>query len=88
MFVDRSQANVAQWMQWRQQFHKNKAEPQYGAAKAGFEQAAQNGFPVDAELRFLEINGDLSLKKPEDVLVGELKFQPIYDLKQGKAITK
>jgi len=88
VFVDRSQADVAQWMQWRQQFHKNKAEPQYGAAKAGFEQAAQNGFPVDAELRFLEINGDLSLKKPEDVLVGELKFQPIYDLKQGKAVTK
>ena len=88
VFVDRSQADVAQWMQWRQQFHKNKAEPQYGAAKAGFEQAAQNGFPVDAELRFLEINGDLSLKKPEDVLVGELKFQPIYDLKQSKAITK
>lgn len=88
VFVDRSQANVAQWMQWRQQFHKSKAEPQYGAAKAGFEQAAANGFPVDAELRFLEINGDLSLKKPEDVLVGELKFQPIYDLKQGKAVTK
>ncbi len=88
VFVDRSQADVAQWMQWRQQFHKSKAEPQYGAAKVGFEQAAANGFPVDAELRFLEINGDLSLKKPEDVLVGELKFQPIYDLKQGKAITK
>jgi len=88
VFVDRSQADVAQWMQWRQQFHKSKAEPQYGVAKVGFEQAAANGFPVDAELRFLEINGDLSLKKPEDVLVGELKFQPIYDLKQGKAITK
>jgi hypothetical protein len=89
VFVDRSQANVAQWMEWRQKFHgKSKTEPQYGAAKVGLEQAAANGFPVDAELRFLEINGDLSLKKPEDVLVGELKFQPIYDLKQGKAITK
>jgi len=88
VFVDRSQANVAQWMQWRQQFHKSKAEPQYGAAKASLEQAAQNGFPVDAELRFMEINGDLSLKKPEEVMIGELKFQPIYDLKQGKAIAR
>ena len=50
VFVDRSQANVAQWMQWRQQFHKSKAEPQYGAAKAGLEQAAQNGFPVDGRI--------------------------------------
>ena len=88
VFVDRSQANVAQWMQWRQQFHKSKAEPQYGAARVGFEQAAANGFPVDAELRFLESNGELSLKKPEEVLTRELKFQPIYDLKQGKAVAK
>jgi len=89
VFVDRSQAKGAEWMQWRQQFHgKNKTEPQYGAVKAGLEQAAQNGFPVDAELRFIEINGDLSLKKPEDILIGELKVQPIYDLKQGKAIAR
>ncbi len=88
VFVDRSQANVAQWMQWRQQFHKSKADPQYGAARVGFEQAAANGFPVDAEMRFLAINGDLSLQKPEDILLGELKFRPIYDLKQGKAVTR
>jgi hypothetical protein len=88
VFVDRSKADVAQWMQWRQQFHKNKVEPQYGAAKTGLEQAAQNGFPVGAELRFMEINRDLSLKKPEEVLIGELKWQPIYDLKQGKALTR
>jgi hypothetical protein len=75
-------------MQWRQQFHKSKAEPQYGAARVGFEQAAANGFSVDAEMRFLAINGDLSLQKPEDILLGELKFQPIYDLKQGKAVTR
>jgi hypothetical protein len=88
VFVDRSKADVAQWMQWRQQFHKNKVEPQYGTAKTGLEQAAQNGFPVGAELRFMEIDGALSLKKPEEVLIGELKWQPIYDLKQGKAVSK
>jgi hypothetical protein len=89
VFVDRSHANLAQWMQWRQQFHgKSKTEPQYGAAKTSLEQAAQNGFPVEAELRFMEINGDLSLKKPEEVMIGELKFQPIYDLKLGKAVAR
>jgi hypothetical protein len=89
VFVDRSEANLSQWMSWRQQFHgKSKTEPQYGTAKSGLEQAAQNGFLVGAELRFVEINGDLSLKKPEELLIGELKWQPIYDLKQGKAVTK
>ena len=89
VFVDRSHADIAQWMQWRQKFHgKSKTEPQYGAAKFSLEQPAQNGFPVEAELRFMEINGDLSLKKPEEVMVGELKFQPIYDLKQGKAVAR
>jgi len=89
VFVDRSQANVAQWMEWRQKFHgKGKTESQYGAAKTSLEQAAQNGFPVEAELRFMEINGDLLLKKPEEVMIGELKIQPIYDLKQGKAVAR
>jgi hypothetical protein len=89
VFVDWSQADLTQWMQWRQKFHgKSKTEPQYGPAKAGLEQAVQNGFPVDGELRFVEINGDLSLKKPEEILTGELKFQPIYDLKQGKAVAR
>jgi hypothetical protein len=89
VFVDGSHTDVAQWMQWRQQFHgRSKTEPLYGAAKTGLEQAAQNGFPVVAELRFLEVNGELSLKRPEEILMGELKFQPLYDLKQGKAISR
>ncbi len=89
VFVDRSQANAAQWMEWRKQFHgKSKTEPQYGAVKAALEQAAQNGFPVDGELRFVEIQGELLVKKAEDVLTSELKFQPVYDLKQGKAVTR
>lgn len=87
IFVDRS-INSAQWLEWRRQFHKTKADPHYGAVKAGLEQAAQNGFVVDGELRFVELNGDLLLKRPEDILAGELKFQPIYDLKKNQALTK
>jgi hypothetical protein len=88
VFVDRSQANATQWMEWRRQFHKSKAEPQYGAVKVGLEQAAQNGFPVAGELRFVEIQGVLLLQKPEDILRGTLNFQPIYDLKQRKPLTR
>jgi hypothetical protein len=87
IFVDRS-ANSAQWLEWRRQFHKNKAEPHYREAKNSLDQAAQNGVTVDAELRFVALNGDLLLKRPEDVLARELKFQPIYDLKKNQALSK
>jgi hypothetical protein len=87
VFVDRS-FNSAQWLEWRRQFHKSKAEPHYGVVKASLEQAAQNGFVVDGELRFVTVNGDLLLKRPEDILAGELKFQPIYDLKKNQALSK
>jgi hypothetical protein len=87
VFVDRS-FNPAQWLEWRRQFHKNKAEPHYKEAKTSLEQAAQNGFAVDAELRFVVLNGDLLLKRPEDILVGDLKFKPNYDLKNNQALAK
>jgi hypothetical protein len=87
IFVDRS-FNSAQWLEWRRQFHKSKAEPHYRVVKASLEQAAQNGFAVDGELRFVTVNGDLLLKRPEEILAGELKFQPIYDLKRNQALSK
>jgi len=87
IFVDRS-FNSAQWLEWRRQFHKSKAEPHYGVVKASLEQAAQKGFVVDGELRFVALNGELLLKRPEDILTGELKFQPIYDLKKNQALSK
>ena len=88
VFVDRAGDQSAQWMQWRRMFHKSTAEPQYGAAGALLEQAARRGFPVDGELRFIEIGGDLISKKPEDFLTGDLKISPIFDLRQGKAVAK
>jgi hypothetical protein len=75
-------------MEWRKQFHKSKTEPQYSAAKTSLEQAAQSGFAVEGELRFLEVEGELQLKRPEEALTAELNFQPIYDLRQGKALAR
>jgi len=88
VFIDRTQAKSDQWMEWRKKFHKSKAEGQYGTVSALLEKAAQSGFPVDAELRFIEIGGNLISKKPEDFLTGDLKIGAIYDLKQGKPVTK
>ncbi len=87
VFVDRS-VNPAQWLEWRRQFHKTKADPHYKEAKTSLDQAAQNGFTVEGELRFVVLDGDLQMKRPEDVLTGELKFQPIYDLKKNQPIGK
>jgi hypothetical protein len=87
IFVDRS-FNPDKWLEWRQPFHRTKAEPHYKEAKTSLDQAAQNGVTVMAELRFVALNGDLQLKRPEDVLAGELKFQPIYDLKKNRALVK
>ena len=86
VFIDRSQTDPAQWMAWRKQFHKSKAEGQYSGMTAELEQAAQKGFLVNGELRFIEYNGDLQLKRPEELLKGELKFEPRFDVKQGKAL--
>jgi hypothetical protein len=88
VFVDRSQADSAQWMEWRKQFHKSKTDPQYGAVKTVLEEATRNGFAVSAELRFVVVNGELELKRSEDVLIKELRFQPIYDLKQAKPLVR
>ncbi len=88
IFVDRSQFKSDQMMEWRKVFHKSKAEGEYGAVGAALEQAARSGFPVNAELRFIEIGGDLILKRPEDFLAGDLKVKPIYDLGQGKTVAK
>jgi hypothetical protein len=88
VFVDRTQCKAGQWMEWRRVFHKSKVEEEYGAVCALLEKAAGSGFPVDAELRFIEIGGNLISKNPEDFLTGDLRIAPIYDLKQGKPVTK
>jgi hypothetical protein len=88
VFLDRSQCKAGQWMEWRKVFHKSKTEEEYGAVGTLLEKAAQCGFPVDAELRFIEIGGNLISKKPEDFLTGDLKVSPIFDLKQCKPINK
>jgi hypothetical protein len=88
VFIDRSQANSAQWMDWERQFHKSKTDGQYTQAKDKLEKAEQSGFPVSAELRFIESGGELQLQTPEDFLTREGKMAPLYDLSQGQVLAK
>jgi len=88
VFIDRSQANTAQWLDWRRQFHKSKTDGQYTTARDNLEKAEKSGFPVSAELRFIDAGGELQLQKPEELLIREKKMAPLYDLGQGQALAK
>jgi hypothetical protein len=88
VFIDQSGLTPQQWIEWREKFHKSKAQPQYGATKSKLDQACTEGCGVAAELRFIQKDGDLLTKSPEEVLRGDLKFAPIYDLNRQKKISK
>ena len=88
VFIDQSGLTPQQWIEWREKFHKSKVQPQYGATKSKLDQACTAGCGVAAELRFIQKNGDLVAKSPEEVVRVDLKFPPIYDLNQQKKISK
>jgi hypothetical protein len=88
VFIDQSGLTPQQWIEWREKFHKSKAEPQYGSTKSKLDQACTDGCGVGAELRFIQKDGELVAKSPEEVLRGDLKVAPIYDLNQQKKISK
>ncbi len=88
VFIDQSGLTPQQWIEWREKFHKSKAEPQYGSTKSKLDTACQAGCGVGAELRFVQVNGDLMTKSPEAFLLQDLKFAPIYDLNKGQKLSK
>jgi hypothetical protein len=88
VFVDQSGLTPQQWYEWRQKFHKSKAQEQYSVAQSKLEQACQAGCGFTAELRFIEQNGELqTAKSPETVLRDDLKFAPLYDLNLQKKLS-
>jgi hypothetical protein len=89
VFVDQSALTPQQWIEWRKQFHKSKAEGEYGATKDRLEKAVAEGMKIGGELRFILKNGELSSgKTPEAVLRDDLAFAPSFDLKQGVKLSK
>ncbi len=88
VFIDQSNLTPQQWIEWREKFHKSKTEPQFGSTKSKLDKACTAGCGVGAELRFIQKNGELLGKSPEEVLRQELKFAPIYDLNRQQKIAK
>ena len=88
VFVDQSGLTPQQWIEWREKFHKSKTGEEFAVAKSNLEQACEAGCGVGAELRFVQKNGDLISKSPEEVLRHDLKFAPIYDLNRRQKISQ
>jgi hypothetical protein len=88
VFIDQSGLTPQQWIEWREKFHKSKTGEQFATAKTKLDHACQAGCAVGGELRFIQKNGELLAKSPEEVLRLDLKFAPIYDLNQQQKISK
>jgi hypothetical protein len=88
VFVDQSGLTPQQWYEWRVKLHHvSKAEPEYGVAYSKLEQACQAGCGFTAELRYIEINGELvTSTSPEAFLRNDLKLAPLYDLNLQKKL--
>jgi hypothetical protein len=89
VFIDQSGLTPRQWIEWRRKFHgKSKTDPEYSEAKSKLDTACTAGCGVGAELRFIQRNGELVAKSPEEVLRQDLKFAPIYDLNRQQKLSK
>jgi len=88
VFIDQSNLTPREWIEWRQKFHKSKTEPQYGDVKSKLDKACTTGCGVGAELRFIQVNGELVGPSPEKVLGQDRKVTPIYDLNRQQKIGK
>lgn len=86
VFIDQSGLSPQQWFEWRQRFHKSKAEPAYAQALSKLEQACKEGCGFIAELRYIQKNGEPLPQTPESVLKTDLHFAPLYDLNLQKKI--
>lgn len=86
VFVDQSAMNPKQWIEWRRQFHKNKAEPEYADAVARLEKAIAAGFPVTGEMRFVLSDGELSPAPLQELLPTGLSCPPRYDCAKGEPV--
>lgn len=88
VFIDQSGLTPQQWIDWREKFHKSKTGEEFAATKSKLEQACAAGCGVGGELRFVQQNGELVTKSPEEILKSDLKVAPIYDLNQQQKISR
>jgi|UniRef100_A0A7V6A240 hypothetical protein len=88
VFIDQRGLTPQQWIEWRQRFQKNKTEEEYGSTKSKLEKACVAGCGCNADLRFIQINGQLLNKSPEKYLRTGGRFVPLYDLNLQKKLSR
>jgi hypothetical protein len=88
VFIDQSDLTPQQWIEWRQRFHMSKTQEEYGQSKSKLEKACAAGCGFNAELRFIQVNGQLLNESPEKYLQTDHKFAPLYDLNLQKKLSK
>jgi hypothetical protein len=86
IFVVLPHKTAQEWFQERRRFHGSKAPGYYGKTETELQRALDAGLAIKGELRFLITGGQISLQVPEEVLVRELKFAPMWDLEAGKRL--
>jgi hypothetical protein len=86
VFVDQSAMTPKQWIEWRRQFHKSKAEPEYADTVTRLEKAIEGGFPVSGELRFVSRDGVLDPRSPQESLPTAMACPPRYDCTTGAPV--
>lgn len=84
VFVVLPYENTQAWYDAKRAYHGRKAKEYYGKTRSELERALNQGFNINAELRFWIENGETSLKTPEDVIMSRYKFQPVFDLGTGR----
>lgn len=88
VFVTAPGSTPEAWFNWRRQFHGGKATDYYGATQDNLKKAGQAGLAPTAELRFLSVNGELVCKNLEEILKGEGRLTPVFDLVKGERVGK
>ena len=86
VFVVLPYENAQAWYDGKRSYHGRKAKEYYGSTPEELERARLKGCPVNAELRFWIAHGETSLHPPEDVIMTQNKFQPLFNLGTGQPL--
>ena len=86
VFVVLPYESAQAWYDARRAYHGRKADEYYGEARSEIERALNQGFNINAELRFWIENGETNLQVPEDVIVSKYNVKPVFDLGAGRRI--
>ena len=86
VFVVLPHESGQEWFDARRAYHGRKAEDYYGKTRGELERALSQGFKIKGELRFFIENGDISLESPEEAIMKRYKFQPVFDLGEGRRL--